>query len=123
MRVSTRVHGMVDYLIGAALVLYGLLAETGGGSGTMVLVAAGAAMIGSALVTEFELGVVRFVQIPVHLWLDGVIGLLVAISPWALGFYREVWLPHLLVGIFLGTFAFLTQTVPGYDRRRARSAA
>ena len=120
MRLSTRVHGMMDYglgiaLVGAASTMPGGIAGTPG----MVLVITGIIAVLNALVTDFELGVLRKMSIPLHLWLDGILGLVVAVSPWLLSFDQDVWLPHVLVGIVIMVAAFFTDTVPGFDRRRS----
>ena len=82
-------------------------------------VAVGAAGIAYSLFTDYELGVVKRIQMPVHLWLDGIGALLLAVSPWLFSFDDDVWAPHLLAGLAVMAIAFLTQTIPGYERRRA----
>jgi hypothetical protein len=62
---------------------------------------------------------VRRLPMPVHLWLDGLSGLLLAASPWLFGFDQQVCAPHVALGILEVLAAFLTNTVPGYERRRA----
>jgi phosphoglycolate phosphatase-like HAD superfamily hydrolase len=44
--------------------------------------------------------------------LDIVVGLLLAVSPWLLRFSHEVWLPHLLFGVFEILLALLTRQDP-----------
>jgi hypothetical protein len=121
MRLSTRVHGFLDYLVGALLLAAPwVLGFARGGAETWVPVALGAGVIGYSLFTDYELGVVKRLQMPVHLWLDGIGGVLLAASPWIFDFDRHVWIPHLAVGLFEVGTAFLTHTIPSYERRRAR---
>jgi hypothetical protein len=121
---STRTHGVFDYLAGVLLIaLPWLLGFARGGAETWVPVAVGAAIVGYSLFTDYELGVVRRLDMTIHLWLDACAGLLLAVSPWLLGFDRRVWLPHLLLGVLAVAAALLTDTIPGYERRRGGRAA
>ena len=43
---------------------------------------AGAVLIGASLLTDYELGVVRMIPMPVHLGFDVAAGLLLAVSDW-----------------------------------------
>ena len=124
MRLSTRVHGYLDYLIGAVLIgAPWLLGFARGGPETWVPVAAGTAGIAYSLLTDYELGVVRRIQMPVHLWLDGMVGVLLAASPWIFAFDDVVRVPHVAAGIVAVAVALLTDTIPGYERRRSSRAA
>ncbi|MBA2245759.1 MAG: SPW repeat protein [Gemmatimonadota bacterium] len=116
----TRIHGVLDYAMGALLIaLPWLLGFAQGGAESWVPVAVGAGAIAYSLFTDYELGVVRRIQMPVHLWLDGAAGLLLAVSPWLFGFDQQVWMPHLILGILEMGAALVTDTIPGYERRRA----
>jgi hypothetical protein len=119
MRLPTRIHGVLDYAVGALLIVLPFVLRFGGGAQTWIMVALGAATIVYSIFTDYELGVVKRLQMPVHLWLDGVGGVLLAISPWVLGFDSQVWIPHVALGLFEVAAAVLTDTIPGYDRRRA----
>jgi len=51
--------------------------------------------------TDYELGAVRLLPMPVHLALDAVSGVLLVSSPWLLSYGKNglrYWLPHTLVG-------------------------
>ncbi|HET7461957.1 MAG TPA: hypothetical protein VFJ82_11945 [Longimicrobium sp.] len=120
MRLPTRTHGVLDYTVGALLIALPFILRLGGGAQTWVFVAAGAAALAYSAFTDYELGLVKRLQMPVHLWLDGIFGVLLAVSPWLFGFDNEVWIPHVLLGAFEIAAAVITDTVPGYERRRAR---
>lgn len=120
MRIPTRVHGMLDYALGALLIgLPWLLGFGRGGPETWVPVALGAGVIVYSLCTDYELGVVRKLSMPAHLWMDALGAVLLMVSPWVLGFDLEVWIPHVAIGAFELLTSVITNTVPGYDRRRA----
>ncbi|HEX8693511.1 MAG TPA: SPW repeat protein [Longimicrobium sp.] len=119
MRLPTRTHGILDYTVGALMIALPFLLGFGGGAQTWIFVVLGAAALVYSFFTDYELGVVKRLQMPYHLWLDGLSGVLLAVSPWALGFDTEVWVPHVVVGAFEIAAAVVTDTIPAYDRRRA----
>ena len=124
MRLSTRLHGYLDYSVGALLIVAPwILGFARGGAESWVFVVAGAGAIAYSLFTDYELGVVRRIQMPVHLWLDGLAGLLLAVSPWLFAFDDVVRIPHLTAGIFEIAVALVTNTIPGYERRRGARPA
>lgn len=121
MRLSTRVHGVLDYLTGAVLLLLPWVLGFGAkGPEGWVLLGLGAGVVAYSLLTDYELGAARKLQMPVHLWMDALGGVLLAASPWLLGFDERVWVPHVAVGLFELAAAAFTDTVPSYDRRRGR---
>ena len=119
MRLPTRTHGMLDYAVGALMIALPFILGLGSGAQTWILVALGGAAIVYSLFTDYELGAVKKLQMPVHLWLDGISGVLLAASPWLLGFDTQVWIPHVVLGALEIGVAVITDTIPGYDRRRA----
>jgi hypothetical protein len=111
---------MLDYLLGALLIaapwLFGFAA---GGAEQWVPVALGAGVLLYSAFTDYELGLVKKLQMPAHLLLDALGGLLLAASPWMFGFDERVWMPHVVVGLIEVVTAAITNTVPGYERRRS----
>jgi hypothetical protein len=121
LRFSTRLHGIIDYGLGLLLILMPFVVGLGTGAAGLTMVFVGVALLLVALFTDFELGLTPRVQMPVHLWVDGLLGLLLAFSPWLFVFYQTTWSYHVALGVILMVIAFLTHTVPGYDRRRSQS--
>jgi hypothetical protein len=120
MRLPTRVHGFLDYLSGALFMgLPWIAGFARGGAETWTLVLVGGAALLYSACTDYELGVVRRLPMTTHLLLDGVGGAFLAASPWLFGFDQTVWLPHLLAGLWSIVAATVTNTIPGYERRRA----
>ena len=111
--IPTRVHGVLDYLVGALLIAAPWLFQfNDGGAETWVPVVLGASAIVYSLCTDYELGVLRLIPMSTHLMLDVGSGVLLALSPWLFGFHEEVWAPHVLVGLIeIGT-ALMTQRAP-----------
>ena len=80
-------------------------------------VALGAGALLYSLFTDYELGVVRRIPMPVHLGLDLGSGLLLAVSPWLFGFAAFVWVPHLVFGLLEVGAALMTKRMPSSARQ------
>lgn len=120
---STRAHGTIDYPVGVLLIAAPwLLGFARGGAETWVPVALGAAVLLYSAFTDYELGLVKKIQMPIHLWLDAIGGVVLALSPWLFAFDEHVWIPHLVVGAAEVVVAFMTDTIPGYERRTGERA-
>ena len=111
--IPTRVHGVLDYLMGVVLIAAPwVLGFADGGPETWVPVILGAGVIAYSLLTDYELGAIRTLPMSVHLILDFLGGAVLAVSPWLFGFADDVGVPHLVLGILeMGAAAF-TQTTP-----------
>jgi hypothetical protein len=111
--IPTRTHGVIDYLMGALLILAPyLLGFADGTAAQWIPQVVGAALIGASLLTDYELGVVRVIPMPVHLFLDVAAGALLAVSPWLFGFADRVAWPHLILGLLEIGMGLTTSTTP-----------
>jgi len=91
----------MDYLAGIVLIIAPwLFGFNEGGAKTWVPVILGVAAIAYSLLTDYELGVMRVLPMPAHLMLDFGSGAFLALSPWLFGFNDDVWVPHVVLGIF-----------------------
>ena len=112
--ILTRIHGMLDYLMGLLLIaspwIFGF--ADAGNAGRLVPSILGAGVIVYSLLTRYELGLAPLIPMPVHLGIDAAGGLLLAASPWLFGFADRVWVPHLVFGLLEIGAALLTRTVP-----------
>ena len=98
--IPTRIHGILDYLTAALLIIAPwLFGFADGGAAQWVPVVLGLGVIAYSLLTDYELGIARAISMPVHLGLDIAGGVLLAASPWLFGFADVVAWPHLLVGL------------------------
>ncbi len=105
-----RVHGIIDYIVGALLILAPfILGFADGTAAQWVPIILGAGALLYSLLTDYELGVARVIPMPVHLGLDNASGLLLAASPWLFGFAHRIWWPHVLVGVSEIVIPLLTQ--------------
>lgn len=111
--IPTRIHGMLDYIVGVVLILAPmLLGFANGGAAQYVPQAIGIAAIGMALLTDYELGVVRLIPMSVHLMLDLATGVLLLASPWLFGFASYITWPHVLFGLLEIGVVLLSGTTP-----------
>lgn len=115
--ISTKTHGILDYVLGALLIVAPwLLGFNQGGAETWVPVMLGAGVILYSLFTRYELGVVKVIPMSGHLTLDFIGGALLAASPWLFGFSQIVSTPHLVLGLLEMGAALTTSTQPGLAR-------
>ncbi len=111
--IPTRIHGMLDYLVGIILIVSPwVLGFSEGGAETWVPVVLGAGALLYSIMTNYELGLVRLIPMPTHLVLDGLSGVVLAASPWLFGFADHVWVPHVVLGLFEISAAVFTETTP-----------
>ncbi|MDQ3418654.1 MAG: SPW repeat protein [Acidobacteriota bacterium] len=119
----TRVHGIIDWLMGLLLIaLPWILGFGRGGAESALPVAVGAAGLIVTFFTNHEYGVVRRIPMTAHLAVDGVAGAVLAASPWVFGFADVVWVPHVILGLTELAAAFVTKTSPA-DRRATAGRA
>jgi hypothetical protein len=121
--IPTRIHGMLDYLMGALLIASPWIFDFArGGAETWVPVILGAGVILYSIFTDYELGAVRKLSMRTHLWLDIAGGALLALSPWLFGFSEWVYMPHLLLGLAEIGAGVFTKTTPETHRAPAHEA-
>jgi hypothetical protein len=122
--IPTKVHGMLDYLVGALLIAAPWLFDfADGGAQQWIPVILGASAILYSLFTDYELGAVRRLSMPTHLTLDLLSGILLAASPWLFGFADDVYVPHLVLGIMEIGASLMTKRVPGHATGNAHRTA
>jgi hypothetical protein len=114
----TKVHGVLDYVVGLALILAPNIFQFSsmGGPAAWTPRVLGVVLILYSLVTKYEWGVLKLVAMPYHLVIDFLAALFLAASPFIFGFFRDspnVWLPHLVVGIAVILVVIVSQTQPG----------
>ena len=119
----TRLHGVTDYVWGAALLsMPWLLGFAEVAAAKWLAVAFGLAAFVYSAVTDYELGLMRILPMPVHLAIDGLGGAFLAASPWLFGFADRVLWPHLAFGLFSVAASLVTRTDPLQPSGGRRSA-
>jgi hypothetical protein len=109
--ISTKVHGIIDYL--TAFLLIGLPFTLHYNTGTMegrIFIILGVVLVIYSLITRYEHGLVDIIPFKLHLIFDLLSGILLAASPWIFGFYHEAYLPHLIIGLFEIFVTLFTKT-------------
>jgi hypothetical protein len=115
--IPTRVHGVMDYLVGLLLISAPWLFRFDhGGAETMVPIILGAGLILYSLFTDYELGLVRSIPMSTHLTLDVLSGMILAASPWLFNFDSIVTMPHFVVGLLEIGFGLTTSLMPAHCR-------
>lgn len=114
---STRVHGVLDYLVSLVLIAAPwLLHFDPTGPETIVPVILGTSSIVYSLITDYELSIARVISMRTHLALDVLSGILLAASPWIFDFHDAVFLPHLMAGIIEIAVALRTERKPSNSK-------
>lgn len=125
--INTSTHGIFDYITGLALLvapnLFGF-AEIGGAA-VAVPRFLGLLILGHALFTRYELGVVKLIPMRLHLINDYIVSLFLLASPWLFGFAdapANAWVPHVVVGA-LGFLVALMTRAESYSHTATYRAA
>jgi hypothetical protein len=119
--ISTKMHGVLDYVVGVLLIaapwLFGF---ANGTAAQWVPVVIGILVIVMSVLTDYEMGAMKVIPMRTHLTMDVIAGIFLAASPWVFGFADQVYLPHLVVGLFsigAGLFTETTSHTQGYKDR------
>lgn len=124
--IPTSVHGVLDYLVGIALIaapwLFGFAPQ--GGMAVYLPITLGVVLILYSVFTKYELGVpgLKFLPMSYHLVIDFLAAAFLAVSPFLFGFASQplnVWLPHLVVGVVVILVVLVSQTSPRLVARAA----
>src|SRR5437763_654305 len=98
--IDSKTHGVLDYTVGLALLMTPLAGGfAGDNTAANVLMVCGFSPFLYALLTDYELGAFKVISYQLHLVIDLISGVFLALSPWLLGFKKRVFLPHLLWGL------------------------
>src|SRR5579884_1173978 len=113
--ISTYTHGLLDYIAGIILILapnlFGF--EDLNGPPVAVCRVFGIIFVVQALFTNYELGIFRIIPLRLHLFVDYLLSIILAASPWIFGFYvrsDNVWVPHLVIGCVYFVITSMTRT-------------
>jgi hypothetical protein len=119
---STLVHSILDYAAAVFLILSPwLFGFADGGARQWVPVIIGGFTILLSLLTRYEGGVVKLINMPAHLIVHAASGLLLAASPWWFSFADAGYRPHLFTGVLVMLVVVLSGTrPPSINSRRRR---
>ena len=112
--ISTKAHGVLDYVMGATLTTLPLMLDTNSKAAKVVPMALGGSALVYSLFTDYELGVSRALPMKAHLAIDAASGLFLAASPWIFKFNKKndktTWLPYVVLGAMEVMAALFTKT-------------
>jgi len=109
--ISTKAHGILDYLTGILLTVVPLIYLRDAPSAAVyTLAAAGVIILIMSFFTNYEFGAIRKISIINHQMADKSIGVALAISPWIFGFDDVVYGPHMIMG-------FICMAVPTFTKK------
>ena len=111
--ISTKVHGVLDYLVGIILIAAPwLLNFYRGGAESWVPIILSIGTVLYSLFTNYEYSMSKVIPMRVHLTLDVISGIFLALSPWLFNFDEFVYLPHVIIGILEIGAGLMTETAP-----------
>jgi hypothetical protein len=113
--ISPRVHTIIGFIVGVALLLapniFGF--SDVGGAAVAIPRIIGIIVILSELTVQGSFSGMGKIPMKAHIATDVVMGLFLAVSPWLFGFSDKgtnAWVPHLVVGILMMGYALATRT-------------
>jgi hypothetical protein len=99
--ISTKLHAVLDYLVGILLIAAPWLFHFSHVMPATVLIASmGIVTLCYSLLTDYEFSFLPMIPFTTHLVIDFVSGLLLLCAPWLLHFNEQTYLPFLIIGIF-----------------------
>ncbi len=111
--IPTRVHGILDFVVPAGLMLAPkLLGFDEDKKAASLFRATALTHLAYSLFTDYEKGLVRKLPMKGHLALDAGSAIFLAASPWLLGFSGSVAAPHVAAGLSELGLALSTETEP-----------
>ena len=111
--ISTKTHALLDYTSGILLVATPwVFSFHDGSTAHWVTVIYGITILLVSVITNYEGGFMRIINMKTHLTADVIAGTLLILSPWMLGFAAKIFLPHLIIGSFQLVIGLLTDRTP-----------
>ncbi len=115
--VNSRAHGVIDYVVGVALIiapyLFGFADDEPARNAAWIV---GGGSLLYSLFTAYELSIAKIIPYRIHLGLDVAAGIFLAASPWLMSFADRVVVPHLVVGLLeIGVALMSRASVAGVD--------
>jgi CDP-diglyceride synthetase len=97
--IPRKAHIIADILIILALLIYPwIFIKEPRGVETLVLMGTGVTMLCYSLLTKYEIGIAKTINMTVHLSIDFFVGLFLVVSPWLLNFGEKVLWPYVIMG-------------------------
>jgi purine-cytosine permease-like protein len=105
--ISLRVHNILDYVIGAFLVLspsiFGFSSVNAARDTFLVL---GFGLIGYSLLTDYRYSIAKLISLGIHMFMDVILGAVLMIAPWVFGYRPYITSSQTLLHFVLGLGAW-----------------
>ena len=119
--ISTKFHGVLDYLSGILFIASPWLFNFADGSyAQKILVIAGIIVMLMSVMTNYEAGLIKRIPMATHLYADILLGIILLISPWLFNFYEYVALPYIIFGVLSIGAGLFTEKTPNANIIRNR---
>ncbi len=113
--ISTKAHTVIGLIVGVILIfassIFGFADNT---AASMVALWVGLFIVLNEVITTSPYSPLKLVPMKVHIVLDVVTGLFLALSPWLFSFMNTdepaQWVPHVIAGILVIGYALMTTT-------------
>jgi hypothetical protein len=97
---STRIHGILDYVLALLMISTPWLMKYEEGSNQQwLIISIGCVALLYSLCTDYEFGFLEELEVRTHLLLDFLVGILLILSPWLFGFYDKAYAPYIVLGV------------------------
>jgi hypothetical protein len=118
--IPTKVHGVLDYIVAIALMFAPMIFgfKEVGGAAVAIPMVLGAGLLLYSILTNYEWGIFKVINMRYHLIIDTIAASLLALSPFLFGFSDETpnaWLPHIVVGITVIVVVICSKQQPAVD--------
>ena len=105
--ITPGIHAYLDYVTVAIFVVAPpLLGLTG--LAELISYVLAAVHLALTLVTDFQLGVIKAVPFPMHGWVERIVGPVLVVLPFALGFQGTARIFYIVIGIVIIAVGLLT---------------
>lgn len=124
--ISTKAHTVIGLIVGVLLILAPyIFGFADNAAATIVPIVVGLFIIVNELITTSPVSPIKLVPMKVHLVIDVITGIALALSPWIFQFMDSEdpiqWVPHVVVGLMVAGYALLTSTDDVRDKSIAES--
>lgn len=117
--ISTKLLGVLDYITSLILIaspwLFGYYNINS--AALFIPVFLGSMQLIMTIFSNYELGMIKVLPMPLHSFLNGFVGFWLLVSPFLYGFAFVVFWPQVILGLLLFVMAIFAKPSPAYQER------